>query len=305
MGMTDGVRCIQQANAVLGEGPVWDWRTGGLFWIDIRRQQIFRHNLNSGQQTGQWAVDERIGCVALTGDTNKLLVAAGLTVSILDLVADTQVVIANLSQGREFQRFNDGAVDAAGRLWVGTMLDDFYEPTEFTGGALHRIDPDGTVESFGEYLLPNGIGWTKDNSTMFLNDTVAGATFALDFDLSTGSVGEARAIFQPDAADGGPDGLTVDANDNIWCAMWDGGRVIKLARDGAELHRIEMPVRRPSAVAFGGEQMDQLLVTSATVGFSSKDFAQSPQAGGLFCVSVDATGKPENVFGQAVMGLTE
>lgn len=299
------VECIQQANAILGEGPLWDWRTGDLYWIDIRRRMIFRHELATGLQTGQWVAPERIGCIALTQDTGALIVAAGLTVCRLSLNSGDLHPIADLGAGRPRHRFNDGAVDAMGRLWVGTMLDDYHAPEAFVGGALHRIDPDGGVTTFGTYLLPNGIGWSADNQTMYLNDTAAGTTLALDFDLTAGRVGADRVIFRAGPDDGGPDGLTVDAAGNIWCAMWDGGCVLKLAPFGTVLGRLDMPVRRPSSVTFGGDDLDQLLITSATVGFASADYRQSPVAGGLFRQSTNATGKRENLFGPAAPGMPQ
>ncbi|MCC0022839.1 MAG: SMP-30/gluconolactonase/LRE family protein [Hyphomicrobiaceae bacterium] len=295
--MASHVECIQQANAILGEGPLWDWRTGDLFWIDIRRQQIFRHNLKTGRQTGQWATSERIGCVALTSQPDTLLVAAGLTVSQMDLATGDFTLLADLSAGRPGQRFNDGKVDAAGRLWVGTMLDDFLGPERFDGGGLHRIDPDGTVTYFGEYLLPNGIGWTTDNKSMIFSDTVAASTYAFDFDVAAGTATNRRTIHRFEPEDGGPDGLTIDADDNIWSAMWDGWCLIKLSQEGEELERIQMPVRRPSSVTFGGENLDQMLITSATVDFTSADYLKSPQAGGLFAMRCGVTGKRENLFG--------
>lgn len=297
--MTNQVTCIQQANAVLGEGPVWDWRTGDLYWVDIRRQQVFRHNLESGRQTGQWTTPDRIGCVALTDDTATLLVAAGLTVSLMNLATGSCEVLADLSAGRDRQRFNDGKVDAAGRLWVGTMLDDFLEPERFEGGGLHRIDPDGTATCFGEYHLPNGIGWSADSKTMFFSDTVAGCTYAFDFDLAAGTADNRRTIRRFDPEDGGPDGLMIDADDNVWSAMWDGWCLIKLSPMGDVLERIGMPVRRPSSVTFGGEKLDQMFITSATVDFTSADYIKSPQAGGLFKLVSGATGKRENLFGVA------
>lgn len=79
------IQCIHQCNAVLGEGPIWDWRSGDLFWLDIRRQRICRFNLALARQTGQWVLPERVGCVALTTDARVLAVANGMTVSLLQL----------------------------------------------------------------------------------------------------------------------------------------------------------------------------------------------------------------------------
>jgi sugar lactone lactonase YvrE len=291
------IRCVQQANAILGEGPVWDKRTGEVFWVDIRRMHVFRLHLASGTQTGQWAFPERVGCVALTDDLSRLLVAAGLRVYWLDLESGQTTVFVDLGSERDGQRFNDGEVDAYGRFWIGTMMDDFFAPEKFENGAVHCVRPDGSVEEFGGFQLPNGIGWSLDNTLMYVNDSAAGTTCVFDFDLKTGQARNKRVIYTSDQ--GLPDGLSVDAEGNVWCAMWDGWRVVKLSRNGTLLDSIDMPVRRPSSATFCGERLDQLIITSATVGFTSEDFIKSPQAGGLFTASVENIGRQPNIFGQS------
>lgn len=294
--LPDQVDCIQQANAILGEGPVWDWRTGEVYWVDIRRMQVFRHDLASGTQTGQWAFQERVGFVALTTQPDWLVVGAGLRLVLVNAKTGAVSEFADLDAGRTGHRINDAAVDAAGRLWVGTMMDDFFSPDEFVDGRLYRVEADGRVSRHGEYLLPNGIGWSPDTTTMYINDSVARATYALDFDLADGIVSNRRTIFSAGPDEGLPDGLSVDADGNIWCAMWDGWAILKLSPDGAVLERHNMPVRRPSSATFGGSDLDRLLITSATVGFSSRDYAGSPLAGGLFQMPAGCIGQKANLF---------
>jgi sugar lactone lactonase YvrE len=295
--MADEITCIQQANAILGEGPVWDWRSGDVYWVDIRRMQVFRHALSSGMQTGQWAFRARVGFVALTTSPGWLAVGSGLEVLLLDTKTGRTVPLADLESHRQGHRINDASVDAAGRLWVGTMMDDFFGPEAFTEGRLYRVDPDGGVyRQADEYQLPNGIGWSPDNATMYINDSVARVTYALDFDAAKGSAVNRRPLFSPIEESGLPDGLSVDADGTIWCAMWDGWAILRLAPDGSILERHQMPVRRPSSATFGGSGLDQLLITSATVGFTSEDYASSPLAGGLFRMSAGSIGQRANLF---------
>lgn len=294
--MSAKVECIQQANAILGEGPVWDWRTGDAYWVDIRRMQLFRHSLDRATQTGQWAFNARLGFVALTEQPGWLVVGVGLKLLLLEIDTGRTLLLADLDSDRAGHRINDAAVDAKGRLWVGTMMDDYFGPAEFVDGRLYRVDPDGTASRHGSYLLPNGIGWSPDNSTMYINDSVARVTYAVDFDLDGGVAHNQRVLFWAGPSDGLPDGLSVDAEGNIWCAMWDGWAILKLSPDGRLLERHDMPVRRPSSATFGGHSLDQLLITSATVGFLSADYAESPLAGGLFQMAAGCTGKRANLF---------
>lgn len=295
--MPAAIECIQQANAILGEGPVWDWRTGDVYWVDIRRMQVFRHALANATQTGQWAFAERVGFVALTSHPDWLVVGAGLRLWLLNARSGRTHLLAGLDVEREGHRINDASVDSEGRLWVGTMMDDFFAPAAFTDGRLYRVDLTGTVTLHSDgFLLPNGIGWSPDRKTMYVNDSVARVTYALDFDAAGGLASNRRAIFSAGANEGLPDGLSVDADGNIWCAMWDGWSILKLAPDGTVLARHEMPVRRPSSATFGGPGLDQLLITSATVGFTNEDYARSPLAGGLFKTAAGCVGQRATLF---------
>lgn len=295
--MREEITCIQQANAILGEGPVWDWRSGDVYWVDIRRMQVFRHALSSRTQTGQWAFAERVGFVALTIRPDWLVVGAGLRLILLNTQNGRTHPLSELDAAREGHRINDASVDKSGRLWVGTMRDDFFGPEEFTDGRLYRVDQDGTVCRQPEaYQLPNGIGWSPDSTTMYINDSAARVTYALDFDVAEGGASSRRTVFSASPGDGLPDGLSVDAEGNIWCAMWDGWAILQLAPDGAILARHQMPVRRPSSATFGGAALDQLLITSATVGFTNGDYAKSPLAGGLFQAPAGCFGQRANLF---------
>lgn len=277
------IECVQRANAVLGEGPVWDARSGNLFWLDIRRGEIYRHHLATGEQTGRWVLPARAGCLALTEDERTLVVTAGGSLFRLDLAGGNLAPIAAPEATRPLFRFNDGAVDRAGRLWVGSMIDDFHQGEAFRDGRLYRVDPDGAVTCFGDdYRLPNGIGWSPDGTRMYLSDTVAGITFVFDYEEASGIPSNRRVLIEHDPTDGYPDGLAVDAEGRIWSAMWDGWCIKVYEADGGLADRIAMPVRRPSSLAFAGAALDEVVVTSATVDFVSEDYRRSPEAGGLF-----------------------
>lgn len=291
------VSCIQPANAILGEGPVWDWRSNDLFWIDIRRMQVFRRNHTAGQ-TGQWVLPERLGCVALTRDPGQLLVTAGTKILLMNLSNGKTEELANPEPDRPTYRFNDGAVDAQGRLWLSTMMDDFHSPPRFSGGRLYRFEQGRPIALIADnYQLANGIGWSPDCRRMYINDTAAMITYAFDYDLDSGAASNRRALITHRIEGGLPDGLSVDEQGNIWIAMWDGYCLNKYTPDGALLQTVSMPVRRPSSMTFGAPQLDRLLITSATTGFESDDYRDSPLAGGLFSVRVNTTGRRAHLFG--------
>jgi len=296
--MEDKFAILQQANATLGEGPLWDQRNMALYWIDIRRHRIHRFDAQTMRQNGQWVTPTRPGCIALSPYPDILLLAAGIRILKFDLISGQHQELAQLPVDGSACRANDGAIDAHGRLWVGTMLDDFFAPERFVNGKLFCVLPDGKVSDSGLNLeLPNGIGWSPDETIMYLNDTAAQKTYRFDFDSVTGSLGEQTVLFDHSGHAGYPDGLAIDAQGNIWSAQWDGWNIKKISPEGALVSTIQTPVRRPSSIAFFGIGLDHLAVTSATVDFTTEDFLQSPDAGALFTFAPGTHGQPEHLFG--------
>jgi len=272
-----------QANAILAEGPIWDERLSCLYWVDIRRCRISRFALATGRQTGVWITPSRVGCIGLTQDAGQLIVGAGAEIAMLDLVTGEWSSLTSLPIATPRHRINDGRVDARGRFWVGTMIDDIHQPDRFIGGALFRVDPDGTVtQALADCELPNGIGWSPDGKTMYFNDTTTAATWSFDFDVATGTLENRRKLYDHSGGAGFPDGLSVDATGAVWTAQWDGWNIRRISPEGMLIAEYPMPVRRPTSTSFFGSALDRIVVTSATVDFASEDFRESPDAGSLF-----------------------
>lgn len=291
-------RVLFQANATLAEGPIWDGRTGCLYWVDIRRSRVSRFDPALGRQTGVWITPARTGCVGLTRDLGRLIVAAGADVALLTLETGAWNVIATLPIDAPRYRANDGRIDSSGRLWVGTMIDDIHQPTSFDGGELFHVDADGQVmRALSGCELPNGIGWSPDDSRLYFNDTTTGKTWQFAYDAATGGLSDRSVLFDHSGGAGYPDGLAVDVIGCVWSAQWDGWNIRRIAPDGRLLAEYSMPVRRPSSASFYGAALDQIVITSATVDFTSVDYCESPDAGSLFMMPSPAVaGRQENIF---------
>ena len=176
---------------------------------------------------------------------------------------------------------NDGACDPQGRFWAGTMAYD-----ESPGaGALYRLELDGSCTTMLTGLsISNGIGWSPDASTMYLNDSGTGCVDAFRFDGSSGTISDRRTLVHIDRPGVAPDGLTVDREGGIWIALWNGGAVSRYAPDGSLLATVRLPVERPTSCAFGGPGLDTLFVTSARTDLDDDALARQPHAGRLFAI---------------------
>lgn len=156
-------------------------------------------------------------------------------------------------------RMNDACADGWGRFWAGIMP---YASVRGKGG-LVRVDPDGSTRRVGPTLsIPNGPAFSPNGRTMYLADTPTGTILAFSLRGDDSDPGEAR-IFAT-VTDGGPDGMTVDADGALWVAIWGGSQLHRYAPDGELIERIPFPASQPTSIAISTRPPYRVLVTSAT-----------------------------------------
>jgi sugar lactone lactonase YvrE len=191
-------------------------------------------------------------------------------------------------------RFNDGAVDRHGRFWAGSMNEvDFMTPD----GSLYRLDPDKSIHRMEvEIPLANGVGWSPDDALMYFTDSARQVIWAYDFDPAAGSISNRRPFVRVSGKGLLPDGLTVDSEGYVWSAQWNGWNVTRYDPNGKVDRVIELPAQQITCPAFGGEDMDELYITSAAAGLGEEEREKQPLAGALFRVKVGVKGTPEPKF---------
>jgi sugar lactone lactonase YvrE len=244
--------------ARLGEGALWDWRRGLLISVDIVGGRVLLSDPGDGS-TRSVEVGQPVSAAMLRGERELLLAVRDGFMS-LDLGTDVTTELVEVETDRPGNRMNDGACDARGRCFAGTMAFDRSPGA----GTLYRLDPDLSVHALVNGLsIPNGIGWSPSGELIYHVDTPTLGMDAYDFDEATGLPSERRRLVETDPAWGSPDGLAVDAEGGIWVAFWDGSAVRRFDPAGALTAAIELPVARPTRPAFGGADLDQLYVTTA------------------------------------------
>jgi sugar lactone lactonase YvrE len=274
------------ARADLGEGPFWDAPTQTLYWLDVLNKRIYAgHDLYA-------QLDETIGCAALCKDGGLILT---LKNTIVELKPDSAkpTVLAALSEPVN-NRFNDGKCDPAGRFLAGSMDLNESNPT----GAFYSFDGKTVTKLRTGITISNGLTWSPDHKTFYYIDTPTRKVTAFDYDLATGQIAEPRVVIQVPDGMGWPDGMTSDADGNLWIAMWAGAQLTKWDPcTGQLLERIPMPVLQPSSCIFGGADLNELYITSARKGMCQADLQKYPLSGGLFKVTTEVTGMPTYKFG--------
>ncbi len=290
---TAPVECLQQANAILGESPIWHQAEGALYWIDIQRPAIYRFTPGKGQ-TGNWPMPSAIGAIGLCAGGHLIVALESEAICLLELSSGKLQPHCDPISACDLQnvpgRFNDGCVDALGNFWVGWLTHGRKRP-----GALFRIEPSGAARKILDSpVAPNGLGWSPDGRTMYVTDSHINAIWAFDCDLGRGELHNRRKLAKRDRSTGIFDGLSVDSQGNIWTVLYGGGAVVQMAPDGRELSRIELPTRLVTACSFGGDGLRTLFVTSAVRNQTIAELLPQPFAGALFAVPVSAAGLLEN-----------
>ncbi|MGG1516034.1 SMP-30/gluconolactonase/LRE family protein [Paenibacillus oryzisoli] len=285
---------VWDGRAMLGEGPVWDHRSQEVIWVDIDGMRVHRYQPAAGA-VDTLQLNQKIGAVVPRA-SGGFVAAMEHGFHFLGGVSGEAAAIADPEAHLPGNRFNDGKCDTAGRFWAGTMK------MNETGaaGSLYCLEPDGTLRTVlsGAVTISNGIGWSPDNRTMYYIDTPTKKVVAYSYDAATGAISEPRRVVTIPPGEGSPDGMAVDAAGNLWVALWGGWQVgCWNPATGEKLATIPVPVERTSSCAFGGEQLDELYITTASVGMREEDWAKQPHAGGLFRIKLPVQGPRANFYG--------
>jgi sugar lactone lactonase YvrE len=194
---------------------------------------------------------------------------------------------------------NDIIADERGRLYFATAY--WGADGMQKHGKLYILDISGTVQIVDEGIeLANGLGFSPDGRILYFADTVARRIYGFDVNSETRSLARKRIFVQLSRSEGLPDGLTVDAGGFVWSAHWYGGEIVRYDPDGKVERRISMPALQVSSVAFGGNDLTDIYVTSAAESWQSDyappgyDFDAAHVGGSLFRVRLDISGREEH-----------
>jgi sugar lactone lactonase YvrE len=276
--------------AILAECPYWIPGDNALRWIDIVRPSVNVLDLSTGASS-ETLVPAKVGSAA-PGTNGEMLLALETGLWLLDPRSGLRRC-ALLEMGGT--HFNDGKCDAMGRFWVGSRSSD-GSPGK---GSLYRLDCDGQIAEMARgFDVCNGLGWSPDASAFYIVDTVPRLLYRYDFDLAAGTIANRRVIHDFADTPGKPDGLAVDRDGNIWCAMWDGRGIRVLSAEGLPIGWVDTPCPRPTSCAFGGDDGRMLFVTTASLGLDPKDIEHFGLSGQILAFRAPIAGTPVAAYRQ-------
>ena len=286
---------VLDAGAVHGEGPAWDAANGRLLWVDMMAERLHLTRPDGADIVDEVVVYDQPVCVAVPRMGGGLALALGDGFWLQDGDGSLRRVFAIPQPAAPTGpvRMNDGKCDPTGRLWAGSMAFD----AKAGAGSLYRLDPDGTTrEVLRDVTVSNGLAWTPDGTTMFYIDTPTQRVDAFDMDPATGAISNRRAAATIPAAAGMPDGMTIDDDGGLWVALWQGSAVHRYAPDGRLDMIVELPCTQVTSCCFGGAGLDELYITTSSLGLSEADRAAQPLAGALFRYRPGVTGPAAVAF---------
>lgn len=294
------VACVVDSRSSLGEGAFWCPDEQAVYWLDVPMPSSIHRFIPATGAHRFWPMPEMVTAMAKRQD-GTLLVASENGLNAFDPGTGAYRHLAELEPHLPGNRSNDGAPDAKGRFWIGTMQNNLGPggagiPITGPYGSLWRVEagkqPVAVIDEIG---ITNGVAWSPDWTKLYVVDSMPGRIYVCDFDLEAGTIGPKR-IFN-DADDlATPDGNAVDADGFLWSARWDGHCVARISPAGAVDSIVPIPASLVTSCAFGGPDLDTLYVTTARHGIDEATLRSYPQQGGLFAFKPGVRGLKRPIY---------
>ena len=275
---------------ILGEGVQWNHREQAVWWTDIKSSKIFRYHLAS-EHLQSWHTPEAVGCFAFAENDERILLALASGFAWFEKNTGSIEWIAKPEANLVGNRLNDGRVDRQGRFWCGSIVEQKNAPDQSAG--LFSLDAQGkTQQHLSGLTISNSLCWSLDSTKLYHADSPSHQIKVYDFDAQTGTLGDGKVFVQTNTSVE-PDGSCIDAEGYLWNAEWGGSRLVRYNAEGIQVGELKTIVTQPTCMAFGGEHMNLLFVTSARIGLGEDELAAQPQAGNLFVYRTNFKGVNE------------
>ncbi len=276
----------------IGEAPIWVPEEGRLYWVDTESALAFWYRPSTGE-VGRFELSMPVTALLRRRGGGWLAVTKkGL--AFWDQVSGAFEFIVDPVASQPDLCFNDGAVDRGGAVVAGTM--NFREHVR-KDGKVYRLSPDLALSELDVGLsVANGLGFSPDGKTLYVSEQFAGRILCWDYDQARGRVSGRRVFAEVPPEKGLPDGIIVDAEGHVWNGRWGGSTIARYAPDGSLDREYDMPIETCTCMCFGGEDLDELYVTSAWYGLDGEARRSRPGSGDLYRLKPGVKGLIEPRF---------
>ncbi len=288
---------VLDAKAKLGEGALWQPEQKVLYWVDIEGCELHFFDPETGIDE-KHTLPSKPGTVVPLKNGNCLLAFYNGVFEWGKVQGEQlkEITFLDFFAGNPEQetgsRYNDGKCDPSGRLWVGTYAEEKKQC------GLYRITSDKSVTKMLDGIIcSNGIVWSIDKTKMYYIDTPTRMVQQFDYNDATGEISNGKVIIRFPEGVGNPDGSTLDSEGMLWIAHWGGACVSRWNPETGEMiGKVEVPAREVTSVAFGGDELETLYITTVSEWVDKETLAKYPHSGGLFAVNPGVKGIPANFF---------
>ena len=245
----------------LGEGPFWHPLREQFFWFDIGNKKMLSRASRDGNFTGEpleWQFNEYVSAAGWI-DHDSLFMASESGLYRFDIESGNKELLAALEADNPLTRSNDSRADPFGGFWVGTMSKTFASEA----GGIYRYYRGELRRIFDRITIPNSICFSPDGAWLYFTDTPKQCIFRQALDAKGWPAGEHEVFLDLKPDELFPDGSVVDNAGALWNAQWGAGRVARYLPDGRLDQTVAVPGIHSSCPAFGGRELDCLLVTTA------------------------------------------
>ncbi len=274
----------------LGEGTLWVKEHNSIYFVDIKKKCFFSLNVKNNKKK-KYKVNKEIGFLAHIKNNIFIL---GLQGELRIQNIKTKKIIKRIliEQDIKLNRINDGKTDPKANLWFGTM-DNLERKIE--KGSLYKLDKNLNLTKVDKnYRITNGPAFINENN-FYHTDSSKKIIYKIKINKKDKII--SKKIFKKfSKKDGSPDGMTLDKNKNIWVAHFHGACVSVFNKNAKLIHKINLPAQNITNCTFGGQNNNELFITSATKGMNRADLQKFKYSGSLFSVKSNIRGIQQKKF---------
>ena len=287
---TSEPKILWKLKCKLGEGTLWVNEHNSIYFVDIKKKKFFSLDIKKNKKK-VFSVNKEIGFLA---HVKGFIFVLGLQGELRIQNIKTKKIIKSIfiEKNLRLNRINDGKTDPEGNLWFGTM-DNLERKIE--KGSLYKLDKKLIMTKVDtNYKITNGPAFI-DQSNFYHTDSSKKFIYKIKMNKMNKII--SKKIFKKFLPkDGSPDGMTLDRDKNLWVAHFHGACVSVFNKNAKLIHKIDLPAKNITNCTFGGQNNNEVFITSARKGMSRADLKKFRYSGFLFSVKTNSKGILQKKF---------
>ena len=288
--ITSEPRAIWNAKTILGEGTLWVPSQNSIYFVDIKKKNIFILNTKSKKKK-IIKVNKEIGFLSHI-KKNVFVLGLKSELRFVNLKSKRIIKSIKIEKDKPLNRINDGKTDFLGRLWFGTMDDS---ERRIRNGSLYCLDKNLNLHKVDtKYYITNGPAFINKD-TFLHTDSRRKIIFKIKINKKFQII-KKKKFLKFSKNEGSPDGMTIDSKKNIWICHYGGACITVYNLKGRRIHKINLPAKNVTNCTFGGVNKKEIFVTSALKGMKKSEIKKFSLSGSLFNLKTNVKGLTSRSF---------